>query len=140
MLDIHLSLMLVVLAIFFLLLVLLNQILYKPLLSFMDERDKSIAKDLKAAKSLSGNSEELHAEAERIMDEARSKGNEIRQSAIAEAKELAEKRAEEKKIELDKEYQAFIEKLEGEKETLKNTLLSQMPLYKESLKAKFSKL
>lgn len=140
MLDISVPLMLFDLVLFLSLLVVLNRILYQPLIKFMDDRDNSIANDLSAAKSLSGNSEALHAEAEGILDEARSKASEIRQKAVDEAKILAESRAENKRAELDKEYVSFMEKLESEKETLRNSLLSQMPLFKESLKAKFSKL
>ena len=140
MLDIHVSLMLFVLVLFLALLVVLNQILYKPLIKFMDDRDESIASDLNAARSLSGNSEELHAEAENNLEEARSKAAEIRQKSVEEAKGLAESRAENRRAELDKEYSLFIEKLQSEKDSLRNSLLSQMPLFKESLKAKFSKL
>jgi F-type H+-transporting ATPase subunit b len=132
--------MLFVLALFLILLVVLNKILYKPLLKFMDDRDSSIAKDLESAKSLSGNSEALHNEADAILDDARAKAAAIRQKAIDEAKVLAESKAESKTSELNKEYASFMEKLDSEKETLRNALLSQMPLFKESLKAKFSKL
>ena len=89
MLDISVPLMLFDLVLFLALLVVLNQMLYKPLLKFMDDRDDSIANDLNAAKSLSGNSEALHAEAEGILDEARSKASEIRQKAIEEAKDCS---------------------------------------------------
>lgn len=140
MLDIHVSLMLFVLVLFLALLVVLNRMLYSPLLKFMDDRDSSIAKDLNAAKSLSGNSEALYAEADSILDEARSKASEIRQKAIDESKVLAESKAESKRSDLDKEYISFMENLDSEKENLKNSLLSQIPLYKESIKAKFSKL
>jgi F-type H+-transporting ATPase subunit b len=64
----------------------------------------------------------------------------IRQKAVDEAKVLAESKAESKQSELDHEYESFLEKLNGEKEALRNSLLSQMPLFKESLKAKFSRM
>jgi len=140
MLDIHVSLMLFVLVLFLTLLVVLNRMLYNPLIKFMDDRDSSIAKDLNAAKSLSGNSEALYAEAEGILDEARSKAGDIRKKAVEESKVLAESKAESKRSDLDKEYLSFMENMETEKENLKNSLLSQIPLYKESIKAKFSKL
>jgi len=140
MLDIHPSLMLFVLVLFLALLVLLNQMLYKPLIKFMDDRDESIANDLKAARNLSGNTQELNAQAKEILDDARTKAAEIRQKSIDEAKVLAESKAENKRAELDQEYAGFLEKLQKEKESLRNSLLSQMPLFKESLKAKFSKL
>ena len=140
MLDIDLSLMLFVLALFLILLAILNQMLYKPLLKFMDDRDNSIANDLDVARGLSGSSDALHAEAKGILDEARSSASDIRKKAVDEAKVLAESKAENRRAELDKEHVSFMESLENEKETLRNSLLSQMPLFKESLKAKFSKL
>jgi len=140
MLDIHLGLMLFVLALFLILLFLLNNMLFKPLLKFMDDRDSSIAKDLKAAEGLSGNSKELNEKAEEIISDAKTKATAIREKAIETEKELSASKVASKQGELDKEYAGFIEKLASEKESLKSALLSQMPLFKESLKAKFNKL
>ncbi|MEA1952896.1 MAG: F0F1 ATP synthase subunit B' [Campylobacterota bacterium] len=140
MLDIHLPLMLFVLALFLFLLVVLNKMLFQPLVSFMDDRDNSIAKDLEAAKGLSGNSDELNAKAEENISNAKNEAAAIRQKATDDEKLLAASKVETKQSELDKEYASFIEKLASDKENLKNSLLSQMPLFKESLKAKFSKL
>jgi len=140
MLDLHLPLMLFVLALFLILLVLLNTMLFQPLLKFMDDRDNSIAKDLEAAKGLSSNSEELNAKAEEIISEAKNEAAMIRQKAIEEEKRLAASKVETKLSELNQSYKIFLEELESEKKTLKNELLSQIPLFKESLKAKFSKL
>lgn len=140
MLDIHLSLMLFVLALFLFLLVVLNNMLFKPLVKFMDDRDNSIAKDLEAAKGLSGNTDELNAKADENLSNAKNEAAAIRQKAIDDEKTLAASKVETKQSELDKEYGSFVEKLTADKESLKNSLLSQMPLFKESLKAKFSKL
>jgi len=140
MLDIHLPLMLFVLALFLTLLVVLNRMLFQPLLKFMDARDRSIAKDLESAKGLSGNSDELNAKAEENLSNAKSEAAAIRQKAIEDEKALAASKVETKQAELDKAYAEFVGKLAAEQEALKNELLSQMPLFKESLKAKFSKL
>jgi F-type H+-transporting ATPase subunit b len=140
MLDIHLPLMLFVLALFLLLLVVLNTMLVQPLVKFMDDRNNSIAKDLEAAKNFSGNSDELNAKAEENISNAKNEAAVIRQKAIDDEKTLAASKVETKQSELDQEYGNFIEKLTLDKESLKNALLSQMPLFKESLKAKFSKL
>ncbi len=140
MLDIHLPLMLFVLALFLILLVLLNNMLFQPLVKFMDDRDASIAKDLEAAKSFSGNTDELNAKADEIIGNAKNEAAAIRQKAIDDEKRLAASRVETKQKELETEYSKFVEKLNSEKEQIKNALLSQMPLFKESLKAKFSKL
>jgi F-type H+-transporting ATPase subunit b len=106
----------------------------------MDDRDASIAKDLEASKSFSSNTDELNAKADEIISIAKNKAAQIRQKAIDEAKTLAVSRVETKQKELEKEYESFVKNLISEKENLKNELLSQMPLFKESLKAKFSKL
>jgi len=140
MLDLHLPLMLFVLALFLTLLVLLNNMLFQPLIKFMDDRDNSIAKDLEAANSLSSNSDELNAKADENISNAKNEASAIRQKAIDDEKTLAASKVETKQNELDKEYEIFLEKLNADKENLKNSLLSQMPLFKESLKAKFSKL
>ena len=140
MLDLHLPLMLFVLALFLILLVLLNKMLFQPLLKFMDDRDRSIAKDLEAAKGLSGNSDELNAKAEATINEAKHEAMVIREKAIEEEKRLAASKVETKLSELNESYSTFANELEEEKKRLKNDLLSQLPLFKESLKAKFSKL
>ena len=140
MLDIHLPLMLFVLALFLFLLVVLNIMLVQPLVKFMDDRDNSIAKDLEAAKGLSGNSDELSAKADENISNAKNEAAAIRQKAIDDEKTLSASKVETRQSELEQEYGNFVEKLTKEKESLKNALLSQMPLFKESLKAKFSKL
>jgi F-type H+-transporting ATPase subunit b len=106
----------------------------------MDDRDTSIAKDLEAAKGFSGNTDELNAKADEIISDAKNEAASIRQKAINDEKILAASRVETKQNELETEYNKFVEKLNSDKENLKNSLLSQMPLFKESLKAKFSKL
>lgn len=140
MLDIDLRLMMFVLIMFLVLLVVLNRMLYNPLVKFMDDRDNSIAKDLEAARALANSSQTLHDEAEAILNEAKAEASAIRQKATDEAKVIAQKKAETRQSELEREFVSFLEKLQGEKELLRNSLLSQMPLFKESLKAKFSKL
>ena len=139
MLDIHLPLMLFVLALFLILLVLLNTMLFQPLVRFMDDRDHSIAKDLEAAKGLSGNSNELNAKADDIISAAKNEAAGIRQKAMDDEKTRAAAKIETKQNELEVEYNTFLDRLNSDKENLKNSLLSQMPLFKESLKAKFSK-
>ena len=140
MLDIHLPLMLFVLALFLFLLVILNKMLVQPLVKFMDDRDNSIAKDLESAKGLSGNSDELNAKAEGNISNAKNEAAVIRQKAVDDEKTLSASKVETRQSELDQEYGNFVKKLTKEKESLENALLSQMPLFKESLKAKFSKL
>ncbi len=140
MLDIHLSLMLLVAVVFLVLLFLLNSWLYQPLLRFMDERDKSIRKDLENVSSNTHEIDELRAKADAVIAQAKNEAAAMRAKTIEESKLLAQSKLEAKKEELEKAYQEFLGELKKEEEQLKSELLSQMPLFKESLKAKFSQI
>ena len=140
MLDLNPGLMLFVLVVFFALMVLLNQMLYKPMIKFMDDRDKSIADDLKNANEMSGSNDELNAKADAILADAKAEANTVREKATTEAKALAESKIESKTGELDAQYQSFVVELSKEKEELEKSLLEQMPLFKESLKNKMNSL
>jgi len=140
MLDLHLELMLAVLFVFFLLLFVLNSMLYKPLLTFMNDRDASIANDLKSAKELTGNTDELNTQATNIIDDAKSEASAIREKMMNEAKEKASATIAAKQSELEKDYQGFMDKLNQEKEELKSALLNEMPAIKDGLKTKLATL
>ena len=140
MLDIHVGLMVIVLLIFFFLIYQLNERLFVPLLRFMDMRDRTIAKDLKAAQNLSSDSDELLAEAKENLERARSEAARLRQEAIAQVKAENQKAYEQKLTALEAAHEEFSQRLEQDREALKSTVLSQLPLIKESLKAKFSKI
>ncbi len=140
MLDISFGLVVFTAIVFFILLVILNRWLYEPLLSFMKARDESIRKDMEKAKKNSSGSEELLKEAQEIVAKAKAEAAAIKAEAVNEAKEFAQKRLDEKKSQLASEYEKFKEKLKSEEEELKSVLLSQAPLFREALKAKFSKL
>ena len=140
MLDLNPVLMLFVLVVFFSLLFVLNQMLYKPLLKFMDDRDNSIKNDLKDAEEILGSNDELNAKADAILAKAKAEANAIREKAVSEAKALAESRVESKIKELDDKYQSFLKDLSNSRDELEKALSEQMPLFKESLKSKMSNL
>ncbi len=140
MLDLYPALMLTMLAVFFAMLYYLNIKLYKPLLKFMDDRDAAIAKDMEVAKGMSGNTDELQAKAKAILDEAKAAAAKIRQEVVEEAKTKSAEAISQKQAELEKLQEKFVAELEEEKVVLKNSLISQIPLIKESIKAKFSRL
>jgi F-type H+-transporting ATPase subunit b len=140
MLDIEPLLMAVTTVIFFVLLYQLNIKLYRPLLKFMDNRDMSIARDMEAAKNMTGNTDDLLAKAQANIDDAKVKASKQRQETIDEGKENAIKAIDQKQLELEKSGEEFAKKLDEERVLLQNSLQSQIPLVKESLKAKFSQL
>ena len=140
MLDINLSLMVVMLLVFFVMLYQLNRVLYKPLLKFMDDRDAAIAKDMDIAKNMSGNTDTLQAKAQNHINEAKAAAAKLRQEAVEEAKSKSAEAIAKKQAELEKMQAEAAKKLKEERVVLENALLSQIPLVKEGLKAKFSQL
>ncbi|WP_277640694.1 FoF1 ATP synthase subunit B' [Wolinella succinogenes] len=133
-------LMLLVLVIFLTSAYLLNRWLFKPLLTFMDNRSISIKSDLQNIQSNSSEVASLNAEAERVLSQAKAEANLIREKAMESARAVAEQKISAKRDELEKKKREFMVGLEEEGVMLRNSLLSQMPLYRESLKAKLSQL
>ncbi|BCD67777.1 hypothetical protein [Nitratiruptor sp. YY09-18] len=140
MLDISLGLLVLTAVVFFVLLILLNSWVYKPLLAFMQQRDESIKRDLENAVSNEDESQKLLQEAQAIIAEARTKAAKEKQEKLdALKKEIGEQVAS-KRAELEKRYEEFLAEIAQEEEQIKNALISQMPLLKEALKAKFNQL
>ena len=140
MLDISLGLILLTAVVFFLLVFLLNKWLYRPLLSFMQEREESIARDLQNASANESGAHEILAEAQTIVQNAKAEANAQKKEAVEAAKAEVAKLLEAKKSELEKRYEEFLQELAKEEESIRSALISQTPLFKEALKAKFNKL
>ncbi len=140
MLDISVGLMIFVAVVFFILLFLLNGWLYRPLLSFMQEREESIRRDLENAEANETGSQELLEKAEKILSDAKHQASAMKQEALEEVKSQIAQQIEAKKAELAKKEEEFLAKLAEEEKSIKSALISQIPLFKEALKAKFNKL
>jgi len=126
--------------IFLLVLARLNSCLYKPLFKHMDDRTKSIAKDLEDAKNNGSNIDGMLVEAKEIIAKAKVEASLIRENTTAQAKELANSKLVVVKAEMDTKYNNFVKTLAVEKETLKEALGVSMPLFKESLRLKISSI
>ncbi len=126
--------------VFLLVLVRLNSCLYKPLFKHMDDRTESIAKDLENAKNNGADIDGMLAEAKEIIAKAKNEASSIREKASNEAQELAGSKLASAKAEANSKYDDFVKSLEVEKESLKTSLESAMPLFKDSLKAKISSI
>jgi F-type H+-transporting ATPase subunit b len=140
MLDISIGLLVVSMVLFLSMLVILNKILYTPLLKFMDDRKISIAKDLANAKRNGADVDVLLADADKIIASAKVKAASIREKAISAEKELCNMKVSVKKKELEKELDKFLNSLDIEKNTYKSVLISQIPLFKDCLKTKTTQL
>jgi len=140
MLDIIPELLLVTGVVFLVLMLLLNKTLYKPLLEFMDNRDKSIARDLEGAGKNSNDVLAYKEEAKKIILDAKFKASKMRESALLDAKETASKKIEEKKTQIGEEYKKFSKILSDQKDELKIALLAKMPVLTDSIATKLSKI
>ncbi len=140
MLDINPILLLVTFVVFVSLIAVLNSWLYNPLFSFMTKRDEDIKKDLDKVGSNDDEITALNEKAESIIMNAKLEAAALREKVIADAKELAESKLEAKRAELASEYLEFEQTLAKSKDELTSDLMSQVPVFKEAVKAKFSQI
>ena len=134
MLEIDVPLMLLTAIVFFALIAILNPLLYKPMLKFIDDRNASIKND---EESTSKNASDLSVhekEIEEIIQDARSEANKIRQEALNLAKE------ESLKSSLEADYNEFLNALSSQKDSLKADLAAKLPELRAALNAKLSKI
>ena len=140
MLDINPILLLITFVVFLSLIAVLNSWLYNPLFGFMDKRDEDIKRDLEKVGSNDGEINELIAKAESIVMDAKLEASALREKVVADAKELADSKLDAKRAELAEQYLEFEQALAKSKDQLVVDLDSQVPLFTEAVKAKFSKI
>jgi F-type H+-transporting ATPase subunit b len=140
MLDINPIMLLATFVVFLSLIAVLNSWLYNPLFSFMNKRDEDIKKDLSKVGSNDNEINELNSKAEQIIMNAKLEVAALREKVIADAKELADSKLEAKRAELAQEYLEFEQSLAKSREQLTNELVSDVPLYREAIKAKFNQI
>lgn len=126
--------------VFLLVLARLNSCLYKPLFKHMDDRTESIAKDLVDAKNNGSDIDGMLVEAKEIIAKAKNEASLIREKAGNEAKESTDSKLALAKSDLDNKYNDFIASLKIEKESLRESLNTSMPMFKDSLKLKISSI
>jgi len=140
MLDINPLLLGITITVFLILIAVLNSLLFKPLFNYMDERDADIKSDLDKVGNNDDEIASLTAQSASIVNEAKLEAAAIREKVITEAKELADSKMEARRAELAKESAEFKQSLAESRESLKTTLLAQVPVYKDAIKAKYSQI
>ena len=132
--DIALSTMLATGVIFLAVIFILNVLLYKPLLKFMDERAVSIDNDEKKVKENAQEMSDFGEELENIKKQTRDEIAAIKQKATMDARISADNEIINKKTQLESKMQAFYTQLNAEKTELENELKMRLPLMQEALK------
>ncbi len=124
--------------VFLLVLARLNSCLYKPLFKHMDERENQIKTDMDNAKNNAADVNGMLEEANNIIAQAKKEALSIREKARFDATEVADVKIADVKAKIESRYNDFTKALESEKVTLETSLVSNMPLFKEGLKAKLN--
>jgi len=128
--------MLIETGIFLVTLILLNQWLFKPLLSFMEKRDAKLADELKAVSNNTDEAKRYEEEIASILEKAKVEANNIRKAATDEAKKEAVLMVESEVAKIEAEKQAFYAELEAKKAELANVLESNSNELKDMLSTK----
>jgi len=106
----------------------------------MNKRDEDIKRDLEKVGSNDDEINELTSKAESIIMSAKLEAAALREKVIADAKELADSKLEAKRAELANEYLEFEQSLAKSKEQLTSDLMTQVPVFKKAVEAKFSQI
>ena len=126
--------------IFLLVLIGLNNLLYKPLMQHMDQRSEKIKNDLNTVGVNNKNLESLFDEANKIIFNAKNECSTIRYNAINRANEQTKILIEDEKTKISNKYAAFLKSISEEKEIVKNGLLADMPFFIKKLQNKINSI
>ncbi|HRF56651.1 MAG TPA: hypothetical protein PLV58_04555 [Campylobacterales bacterium] len=133
MLDIDPNLLAFEIVTFLALVAILNTVLYKPLLGFMEERNSNLKADVGLAGSQESEREALNAEATALIAEAKNEGSKIRHEAVAKAKAEAAIKINAAKDSVEVKISNFSGELIAQKAELKATIIANQESYKQSL-------
>lgn len=140
MLEINLPLVVLTAVIFLGLIAVLNSILYKPLLKFIDARNDAIKNDEESASKNTSDLGVYEVQIEQLIAAARSEAGKIKQEAIDAAKDAAAKIVSEKRGVLEADYDAFIQNLNAQKSDFRADLQQKLPELQAALKAKLARI
>jgi ATP synthase subunit B len=140
MLEINLPLVVLTAVIFLGLIAVLNSILYKPLLKFIDARNDAIKNDEESASKNTSDLGVCEAQIEQLIAAARNEAGKIKQEAINAAKDAAAKIVSEKRGVLEADYDAFIQNLNSQKSDFRADLQQKLPELQAALKAKLARI
>jgi F-type H+-transporting ATPase subunit b len=118
----------------------LNSILYKPLLGFIDDRNKSIKNDEESVSKNASDTGNYEAQIEKIIGDARAEAQAKKHAALSEAKERAATKVAIKKESLEADFDSFMAGLADRKAELKSNLTAKIPELKSTLAGSLSKM
>ncbi|GHS89372.1 hypothetical protein FACS189487_09470 [Campylobacterota bacterium] len=122
---------------FCLLLLILNAILFQPILSHIDARKSYLQKDQGSADDDIAESLRLKAEAAGVIANAKKAASKVKEEALTAAKARADELLGAERERIAAEIARFEKGLETDEANLRNALLGEAPLIKERIKTKF---
>lgn len=134
--EISLRLMALVFVVFLATLYLLNIWLFKPMVSYMEKRDKSINQDVQEIRDSADEVELISKEISEILDQARIEAKQMLDKASNEAKSVCEAKIVKYRSENQAKLEEFRSKLQAQKQDLKAVLLQDKVAFQDALKAK----
>ena len=140
MLEIDPKLLGITVVVFLVMIYLLNVILYKPILSFVDNRNESIANEEKELSKYGNDTKKDEEECAAILASARDEVSKLKAAAIQSANELSKSKIDAERARLEADYKEFEAGLKTEQEALKVALSDNLPIIKTEIKSVLSKL
>ena len=140
MLEIDPKLLGITVVVFLVMIYLLNVILYKPILSFVDNRNESIANEEKELSKYGNDTKKYEEECTAILASARDEVSKLKAAAIQSANELSKSKIDAERARLEADYKEFEASLKTEQEALKVALSDNLPIIKTEIKSVLSKL
>ncbi|MCI6344119.1 MAG: F0F1 ATP synthase subunit B' [Campylobacter sp.] len=140
MLEIDPKLLGITVVVFLVMIYLLNVILYKPILSFVDSRNESIANEEKELSKYGKDTKKYEEECAAILASARDEVSKLKAAAIQSANELSKSKIDAERTRLEADYKEFEAGLKTEQEALKVALSDNLPIIKTEIKSVLSKL
>jgi len=140
MLDINPGLLIFTAVVFLALIYLLNNILYQPLLGFIQKREELLKSDLDNIAQDGGDVANFLEKANTLISDAKSEAANIKETAITKAKDAAAKELEIAQNAIEEKYDAFVIELKAESTSLKSELTSNLSTYQNSLQTKLKNI
>lgn len=117
----------------------MNKVLYKPLMRFMEQRDEMVQNDEDFIKSSTNVINECEVEIRSILDKARAESYQIRQELSEKYKNKYNEAIFIEKGKLDKDFSDFLSKLEDDRVEFESKLMSDIESYRQSFRESVNK-
>lgn len=113
--GIHISMLVAQIINFSVMVVVLTKVLYKPILTMLDERKKKIEEGLRLTETLREEKEKIEKERKKILTQTEEEGRKILEKAMHQAKERSREYEDEEKRKLHRELERIKADLEQER-------------------------